>query len=120
MELLQVLALLLLLVAITVVPVMLAAKWARAQRSGFFACLAAVVIATVAGQLALHLLGGALLGLLAAFVAGCAAYALVLGTSFVAAVGIAVVAIVLQAVIVTALLLLGLQVPSMTAGGLTL
>lgn len=53
----------------------------------------------------------ALIALVVMFVGGCAVYALVLGTSFVAAVGIAVVATILQLLIIVALLSLGLQIP---------
>lgn len=102
------------LVAITVLPVMVAAKWAGARRNGLLAALGAVVVATVLGQLALNLIGEPLLGLGAALVLGLVAYAMVLGTSFVAAVGIAVVATVLQVLILIGLAALGLQVPVVT------
>ena len=111
MELIDLLGLLAGLVAITVVPVMLAAKWAGARRAGFLAALVAVVLATVAGQLAVQFAGDPLAGTLLAFAAACAVYALVLRTPFVAAVGIAVVALVLQLLIVAGLLALGLQLP---------
>lgn len=111
MELVHTLIALLVLVVITVVPVMIAARWARARRRGFLHALAAVVLATVAAHLSIALIGDPLLALAAALVAACAAYALVLGTPFVAAVGIAVVALVLQVLIVVALLWLGLQLP---------
>lgn len=111
MELLHALLALLILVAITVVPVMIAARWAHARRRGFLHALAAVVLATLVAHLALHFVGNALLALVIAFVAACGVYALVLGTSFVAAVGIAVVAMILQILILTALLWLGLQIP---------
>ena len=116
METLYVIGFVVLLVAITVVPVMIAAKWARARRSGFLHALAAVVLATVAAQLALALTGDALIGLVLALVGACVAYALVLGTSFVAAVGIAVVAVILQTLIVAALVALGLQMPFPVSG----
>jgi hypothetical protein len=120
MDLVYLLVALLVLIAVTVVPVMIAAKWARARRSGFLPTLAAVVVATLAGQAALQFIGDPLLALAGAFVLGCAAYALVLGTSFVAAVGIAVVATVLQVVIVAALVALGLQLPVVPPVRLTL
>ncbi len=116
METLYVIGFVVLLIAITVVPVMIAAKWAGARRSGFLPALAAVVLATIAAQLALALTGDALIGLVLALVGAFAVYALILGTSFVAAVGIAVVAVVLQALIVTALVALGLQMPFPVAG----
>lgn len=111
MEFLRILLVLAVLIAVTVVPVMLAAKWARARRSGFLASLGAVVVATLVAHAALALIGEPLIALPVALVLALAAYALVLGTSFVAAVGIAVVAIVLQLLIVAGLALLGLQVP---------
>lgn len=111
MELLHALIALVVLIAVTVVPVMLAARWARARRRGFLHALAAVVLATGVAHLALYFIDSALLALVIAFVAGCAVYALVLGTSFVAAVGIAVVATILQFLIIAALLWLGLQIP---------
>jgi len=120
MELIHALIALVVLVLVTVVPVMIAARWARAGRRGFLPALAAVVLATVAAQLALHFAGGPLPGLLLAFVAACAVYALVLRTTFVAAVGIAVVAMVLQLLIVTALVWLGLQLPVDVTVGATI
>lgn len=111
METLYLIGFVVLLIAITVVPVMVAARWAAARRPGFVHALVAVVLATVVAQLALALTGDALIGLVLAIVGACAAYALVLGTSFVAAVGIAVVAVILQALIVAALVTLGLQMP---------
>lgn len=114
MELVYLLGILVLLIAITVLPVMLAARWARARRPGFLAALAAVVVATVLVQLVLNLVGDPVLGFIAAFVVGCAAYAAILGSSFVSAVGIAVVAFLLQGLILIGLLALGLQVPVVT------
>lgn len=96
-------------VVITVVPVMLAAKWARARNSGFLASLAAVVLAAVASQLSLLVAGDALLGTVLALVVAFAVFALVLRTSFVAAVGIAVVAVVLQLLIASGLAMLGVE-----------
>ncbi|MDZ7748139.1 MAG: hypothetical protein U5K43_04230 [Halofilum sp. (in: g-proteobacteria)] len=119
MDLVYLLGVAAVVIAITVLPVMVAAKWARARRNGFLAALAAVIVATVLGQLALNLVGEPLLGFAAAFVVGCAAYALVLGTSFVAAVGIAVVATLLQLLILVGLASLGLQVPVVTPVELT-
>lgn len=111
MELLHALIALVVLIAITVVPVMVAARWARARRRGFLHALAAVVLATLVVHLAMYFIDNALLALVIVFVGACAVYALVLGTSFVAAVGIAVIATILQLLIITALLWLGLQIP---------
>lgn len=111
MELIHTLIAAVVLVLITVVPVMIAARWAHARRRGFLPALAAVVLATLAVHLALAFIGHPLLAMVVALVAACGAYALVLRTSFVAAVGIAVVAMVLQLVLVTALIWLGLQLP---------
>lgn len=116
MDTLYVIGFVVLLIMIGVVPVMIAAKWARARRAGFLPALAAVFLATVAAQLALALTGDARIGLVLALAAMCAVYALVLGTSFVAAVGIAVVAVVLQTLIVAALVALGLHLPLPVAG----
>lgn len=101
--------------ALTVVPVMLAAKWARARRSGFLHALAAVVLATIAGQIAMALIGDARIGLAVAVVLGLAVYAYVLGTSFVSAIGIAVVAVVIQWAMLFALVWLGVETPFSTA-----
>lgn len=111
MDLVYIIGVLVVLIAITVVPVMIAAKWARARRSGFFPALAAVVLATLAAQLAIELIQPPLLGGAVALIAAFLAYALVLGTSFVAAVGVAVVALVLQLVIIAGLVALGMEVP---------
>ncbi|MDX1609268.1 MAG: hypothetical protein R3225_04020 [Halofilum sp. (in: g-proteobacteria)] len=111
MELIHSLIAVVILIVVTVVPVMIAAKWARARRSGFLHSLLAVVVATVVAQLALHLIGDPLLAFVVAFVGFVAAYALILGSTFVAAVGIAVIAVVLQVLILAALLWLGLQIP---------
>lgn len=119
MDLIHALVALAVVVVVTVVPVMIAARWAHARRRGFLPALAAVVLATVAAHLALSLIGNALIGLLVAFVAACGVYALVLRTSFVAAVGIAVVAMVLQVLIVTGLLWLGMQLPLDLAIGIS-
>ncbi len=99
------------IVVIMVVPVMLAAKWAGARRNGFLHAFAAVVLATMAGHLALALIGDAGAGLAVAVVAGLAVYALVLGTSFVAAVGIAVVAVLIQWAMLFAAVQLGFSTP---------
>jgi len=120
MDLVYLLGLLVVLIAVTVLPVMLAAKWAHARRHGFFAALGAVVLATIVGQAVLAVLPMPLIGILLAFVVACAAYALVLGTSFVGGVGIAVVAFLLQTVIVIALVALGMQVPFLAPTGVTI
>lgn len=96
---------------ITVVPVMLAAKLAGARRSGFLHAFAAVVLATIAGHIALWLIGDARIGLAVAVVLGLAAYAYVLGTSIVAAIGIAVVAVAIQWAMLFALVWLGVDTP---------
>jgi hypothetical protein len=116
METLYVIGFVVVLIAVTVMPVMVAAKWAGARRAGFLHALVAVVLGTVVAQVALSVTGDALLGLVLALVGGCAVYALVLGTSFVAAVGIAVIAVILQVLIVAALVALGLQMPIPVAG----
>jgi len=105
------------LIAVTVVPVMIAAKWARARRSGFLEALAAVVLATLAAQAAVAFIEPAVGALAVALIAHILVYSWVLGTNFVAAIGVAVVAVVLQVVIVTGLLALGLQWPGTAAIG---
>ncbi|PSQ90783.1 MAG: hypothetical protein BRD57_06005 [Proteobacteria bacterium SW_6_67_9] len=50
MEFVYLVGAIVILIAVTVVPVMIAAKWARARRSGFLEALAAVVLATLAVQ----------------------------------------------------------------------
>ena len=115
MEPLHTLAFVLVVIAVTVLPVMVAAKWARARRSGFLPALGAVLLATFVSQLALVLVDHALIALALAFVAGCTAYALVLGTSFVAAVGIAIVSLALQVGMLVALVALGLQLPAVVS-----
>jgi hypothetical protein len=99
------------IVVLTVVPVMLAAKWAGARRSGFLHAFAAVVLATIAGQIGFGLIGDATVGLAFAVVLGLAVYAFVLGTSFVSAIGIAVVAVLIQWGIVFSLVWLGVETP---------
>jgi len=120
MPLLYMLLTLLVLIAITVLPVMIAAKWAHARNSGFFASLAAVVVATLLAQIALLLVGEPLIGLIVAFVVACGTFALILRTSFVAAVGIAVVALILQVVIVFVLMAVGLHMPFLAAPATTI
>ncbi len=71
METLYVIGFVVLLIAITVVPVMIAARWAAARRAGFVHALMAVILATLVAQLALALTGNALLGLVLALVGAC-------------------------------------------------
>lgn len=108
---------LLLMLVVSVVPVWLAAKWVGARRSGILFALAAVFLGGVAATLVLTLLGPGLLTLLLSFVAMFAVYAAVLGTSFPAAIGVAVVAFVLQLLLAYLLMAFGFHVfGSMGAG----
>jgi len=108
------------IIAVTVVPVMVAAKWARARRNGFFAALAAVVLATLVAQAAMSLIEPPWLALAVAAVGGFLVYAWVLGTTFVTAIGVAVVALVLQIVITAGLVALGLEWPGATGIGVAI
>ncbi len=120
MDLLAVAVALAVIIGVTVVPVMIAAKWARARRNGFLAALAAVVLATLVAQAAVSLLEPPWLALGVAAVGGFLVYAWVLGTTFVTAIGVAVVALVLQVVIVAGLVALGLEWPGATGAGVSI
>ncbi|HEY2346813.1 MAG TPA: hypothetical protein VGH80_13210 [Xanthomonadaceae bacterium] len=98
------------ILALTVLPVSLAARFADARRPGFLWSALAVVIAGIAVQFVLHAMGATLAGLAVAFLAMCAVYALVLETSLIGAVGVAVMAFFLQVVIAVGLVSFGLHV----------
>lgn len=101
---------LLLMIIVSVVPVWVAAKWVGARRSGILYALAAVFLGGIAATLVLTLLGPGLLTLILSLVAMVAVYAAVLGTSFPAAIGVAVVAFVIQFILAYVLMALGFHV----------
>ncbi len=100
---------LLVLLAVTVLPVSLAAGLANARRSGMLWSALAVFGGGIVAQFVLGLAGATLLGAGLAFLAMCAVYALVLEISLVGAVGVAVVAFILQILIALGLSYLGLH-----------
>lgn len=94
---------LLLLAAITVVPVKFAANFVGAERDSWLVSILAVVVGTVAAVVGYKLAGGNIPGIGVAFLALVASYAVVLKTSLGGAFGLAFVALLLQIAIVSAL-----------------
>lgn len=97
------------ILALTVLPVSLAARFADARRPGFLWSALAVVIGGIVAQFALQAMGRTPAGLGTAFLAMCVVYALVLETSVIGAIGVAVMAFFLQVVIAVGLVSLGLH-----------
>ena len=97
------------ILALTVLPVSLAARLADARRPGFLWSALAVVIGGIVAQFVLHAMDGTLAALAVAFLAMCVVYALVLETSVIGAIGVAVMAFFLQVVIAVGLVSLGLH-----------
>lgn len=94
---------LLLLVALTVLPVKLAAGFVGAERDTWLVSALAVVVGTVAAVIGYKIVGGNIPGLAVAFLALVASYAMVLKTSLGGAFGLAFVALLIQIAIVMAL-----------------
>lgn len=99
----------LILLVLTVLPVSLAAGVVNARRSGMLWSALAVFAGGIVAQLALGWMGATSAGAIVAFLAMCAIYALVLRTSLLGGIGIAVLALVLQVLFAFALALVGLH-----------
>lgn len=99
----------LLLLALTVLPVSLAAGFANARRPGLLWSALAVFVGGIVAQLALGWMGATTAGVIVAFLAMCAIYALVLRSSLLGGIGIAVLAFILQIVIALLLAHLGMH-----------
>jgi len=98
-----------LLLALTVLPVSLAARFADARRPGLLWSALAVFGGGIVAQFVLAWMGASLAGLALSFLALCVVYALVLESSLVGAIGITVLAFVLQIAIAYGLAWLGLH-----------
>ncbi len=98
-----------LLLALTVLPVSLAARFADARRPGLLWSALAVFGGGIVAQFVLAWMGASLAGLALSFLALCVVYALVLESSLVGAIGITVLAFVLQIAIAYGLNWLGLH-----------
>ncbi len=94
-----------LMVGITVIPVMVAAKLIGAENSGFWTCFFAVILSSITGSLCETLISNELLAGMSVFVITAIAFSVVLGASFLQSVVISLVAVALQ--LATALLFLG-------------
>lgn len=86
---------------VSVVPVMVGARVVGAKRNGFWICLGALLIASLISWLAVRLFHG--LGILGIF-ASALGYMLVLDTSYLRGLGIAVIQLVLTVVLVVVLM----------------
>lgn len=98
-----------LLLALTVLPVSLAARFADARRPGLLWSALAVFGGGIVAQFVLAWMGASLAGLALSFLALCVVYALVLESSLVGAIGITVLAFVLQIAIAYGLAWFGLH-----------
>lgn len=83
------------LTLVIALPVKIAAHFAQATRTGFLWCITAVALGVGMGYLASLLFGGVLGAPLVGYLGFVFGIRLVLGTSFVAAIGLSVVAFVL-------------------------
>ncbi|MBS0194749.1 MAG: hypothetical protein JSR34_10930 [Proteobacteria bacterium] len=99
----------LVLLALTVLPVSLAASFANARRPGMLHSALAVFLGGIVAQFLLGVMGASLTGLALSFLGMCVVYALVLEVSLVGAIGVAVLAFVLQILIAIGLAYLGLR-----------
>jgi hypothetical protein len=86
----------LILISITVLPVMFAAKFIGAGNSGFFPALVATIVASVLSFFGLGLAGGGLLGFIVAIIITGLTFMFILKASFGQSIGITFVAFVLQ------------------------
>jgi hypothetical protein len=86
---------------VSVVPVMVGARVVGAKRNGFWICLGALLIASLISWLAVRLFHG--LGILGIF-ASALGYMLVLDTTYLRGLGIAVIQMVLTVVLVVVLM----------------
>jgi len=100
------------IIAITIGPVMVAAKMLHAGNSGFFSCLIAVVLASVAGNFIFYHIGNTLIALVAAIVAVGLIYSLVLSARFVQSLCIALLAVAIQYATIFLIGILGLTAMS--------
>jgi hypothetical protein len=101
---------LLILIAITVLPVKLAAGFVGAERDSWLFSTLAVVLGTVAVFASYKLVGGNLPGIALAFVALLATYAIVLKTTLGSAFGLAVIVLLLQIAIISVLASAGFSI----------
>jgi hypothetical protein len=93
---------------VVALPVKLAAKFADAQRTGLLWCGGAVAVGLIVGYVASALFGGLIGGPLAGFLGFVLGIRLMLGTGYVAAIGLSVVAFGLSLAAIMLLPRLGL------------
>jgi hypothetical protein len=82
--------------AITVLPVMLAAKFLKANNTGFMSCLIAVVLSAAASNYIENYFSGSPAGLVLAFAFTAVVFSLILGAKYLQSAGIAILAVVIQ------------------------
>lgn len=99
-----------LILALTVLPVSLAARMASARRPGLVWSVLAVFVGGIVAQIVLATLGATLVGAALSFLALCAVFAVVLDVPLIGAIGVAVLAYLLQILIAYALARFGLHV----------
>lgn len=97
------------ILAVSVVPVMLAARFVGAGRAGVVFSAIAVVLGGVAAYVTFTAFGGSLTGIFLAFIAMCIAYALVLRASIPKAFGLTIMALSLQVMIAFAVVSFGVR-----------
>lgn len=108
------LAALLAILALTVLPVTLAARFADAQRPGFVFSAIAVVLGGIASWAVLHAMGTSLAGVALAWLTTCVVYAVVLRVSFPGAIGVAILAFSLQVIIAVGVVSYGMHLQGIT------
>jgi hypothetical protein len=107
---LSVLGSLLLVALITVVPVMLAARFVGAERAHLVFCALAVVVATLVAVIGYKVVGGSLPGLGIAFLGMIITYSVILKASLGSAFGLTIIAFAIQVGIVFALTSFGFSI----------
>lgn len=105
---------LLVILALTVLPVTLAARFADAQRPGLVFSAIAVVLGGIASWCVVHAMGATLAGFALAWLATCAIYAVVLRVSFPGAMGVAILAFSLQVIIAVGVVSYGMHLQGIT------
>lgn len=99
----SILLMLAVLVAVTVVPVMIAARLLGAQRSGLFPALFAVIVQSALYKLVQHYAGGEVAEFLLSVLGSTLVFMFILGTSFVRALLLGVLVLIIQVLVILAL-----------------
>ena len=97
------------LIAFTIVPVMLAAKMLNASNTGFWPCVFAVVLSSVAAGFVSQFVSGEALYFVVSFAISAVIFSAILGAKYIQSACIALVALVIQYGSIFVLGLLGLS-----------